>query len=198
MKFDIVYTRESEHERLKFTLGKLDFYKEKGHKVNLPKGVNSPNEDTYRVLSAADREFPDQTVIEAKETIQLGLKRYADAIDKYIRSLPFKAPDKVTLILTRYGAGGSYNVTASEIIINVNYDIDLLSLLVHELTHLLVDDALVTKLSLSHEAKENLIKWLLNNSLVLKDFIKIPTRAPIEAPGRDVLDELKKLDYTSI
>lgn len=194
MKFSVVYSRESEHQRLEFTLGKLDFYEQKGHRVNLPEGI-APEASIVEVLAAADGTFPGQIVLAAKEQLLTDLRKHTEQIARYIASLPFKAPSEVKLVLTQFGAGGSYNVAATEIIINVNYSVDLLSLLVHEVTHLIVDEPLVTKFNLNHEAKENLIKWLLSNSSVLKSFIKIPTKDPIQAPNKNVLDELERLGY---
>lgn len=197
MKLEIIYTQESEQERLKYTLSKLDFYASMGHPLNLPSGttVSSSSDD---ILAAAEKEFPSQVVLKAKDSILSGWQEHSKLIMQYIESLTFEVPKSIKLILTQYGAGGSYNVNACEIIVNVNYKADPLSILVHEITHLIVDNGLVHKFGLNHEDKENLIKWLISNSVVLKGFIHVPTRTPIKEPPAAALNELAKRNYIAV
>lgn len=178
-------------------MSKLDFYSEKGHTVNLPVGTTA-NSSAEDILSAADKEHPSHTVIEAKEQILAGWQQHSAQIIDYLNSLTFEVPKSVRLVLSQYGAGGSYNINTCEIVVNVNYKADPLSILVHELTHLVVDSGLVHKFSLNHEEKENLIKWLISNNGLLSGFIKVPTQSPVVSPRQDVLGELAKRDYSDI
>lgn len=198
MNFNVVYLRKSEHQRLAFTLKNITFYKEKGYRVLLPKGATLDQTSENDIFELADQEFPDKLVIDVKNKVILEIQRYKDSIDLYIKSIPYKAPEEVRIILTQYGVGGSYNVYSSEIVINIKYKFDFMSLIMHELTHILVDKELVYKFNLDHDEKENLIKWLLSNSLILKDFVSVPRKTKIKPPGEDVLEELKRLNYSPV
>lgn len=196
MKLDITYTLASERQRIRFTIDKLDFYAKKKHLINMPKGISILGSSDDEVFAAADREFPSDLILNAKTNLQSAWRQHREKILNYLDSLPYKKPREVKVILTQYGGGGSYNVNTSEIIINVKYGVDLLSILVHEMTHLVVDSELVHKFSLDHEAKESLIKWLISSSELLAGFIKVPTREPVEPPGEIVLRELEQLGYS--
>lgn len=198
MNFNVVYSRKSELQRLVFTVKNTPFYKEKGYRVLLPKGATLDQTSATDIFELAGQEFPDKGVKDVKNNVIDEIQRYKDLIDLYIKSIPFKAPEEVDIILTQYGVGGSYNVNSSEIVINIKYNVDFMSLIMHELTHLLVDKELVYKFKLDHDAKENLIKWLLTNSLILKDFVSVPVKTKIKPPGKDVLEELKRLNYSPV
>lgn len=197
MELNIIYTKESERARLKFTFDNLDFYREQNHLLNLPSGIDVNDFNLQGAVLIADEDFPSKLVLEAKESILTGWEKYHDSIMQCFQSLTFVVPNSLGLILTQYGGGGSYNVDACEVTINVNFKADPLSILIHEITHILVDPGLVNKFDLNHEEKENLIKWLITNDQNLSKFIEVPTKSPINQPPRVVTEELRSRGYKS-
>ncbi|MEK7621542.1 MAG: hypothetical protein AAB395_04295 [Patescibacteria group bacterium] len=195
VKLHIVYTRESERARLRYTFERRDFYLSKNHPVNLPDTITLSNLKLEDALLAADKEFPSNDAIAAKKQIQACWHEHVYSIMHYFESLTFELPESIQLTLTQYGGGGSYNVNTSEIIVNINYNTDPLSILIHEITHIIVDAGLVHKFGLNHEEKEGLVKWLITNDTKLSEFIIVPKRSPIDRPKQTVLDELDRRGY---
>jgi hypothetical protein len=195
MKLKIIYTKESERARLEFTNDRLDFYRNNGHALSLPRGVNVDNFKLDEAWQLVNKEFPSELVEKAKLFILNGWDKNNHVIMQYFHSLTYEIPKSISLVLTQYGGGGSYNVETCEVTINVNYNTDPLSILVHEITHILVDTKLVNKFNLTHEEKENLIKWLLTNDLELIKFIDVPKNSAVVQPPQSVLDELKARGY---
>lgn len=195
MDLEIIYTKESERARLEFTYDRLDFYRSRGHALNLPHGLDVNNFKLDEAWQLVNQEFPSELVVKAKQFVLDGWEKHHHEVMQYFRSLTFEIPESIFLILTQYGGGGSYNVETCGVTINVNYNTDPLSILVHEITHILVDTKLVNKFNLNHEEKENLIKWLLTNDLELIKFIDVPMKSAIVQPPQSVLDELKTRGY---
>ena len=193
----IIYTKNNELGRLDFTLSKLDYYKSQDIKVSLPTDFEvTTSLDRLRVI--VDSEYPNNKALKAKDEISKSWVLHRGEISVYLGSMPFRKIGLINLQLTQYGTAGSYNAKTNTIIINTNFGVDLLSILVHELTHIVVEARIVKKFNLEHQQKENLVKWLITSSPALASFIEVPAREPIKAPQKEVLSELKLLGYSSL
>ena len=63
-----------------------------------------------------------------------------------------------------YGTEGSYDLLNQASVRSVNIKRDLLSVILHEITHIIIENPLVIKFSLDHNTKENLVDWILSET----------------------------------
>ncbi len=159
MKVTFFYSPEIEISRIKYTLKKADWYKDKGINVFIPEKFSEE-----KVKS----EFDDEEYVIAKNKLQ---KEFEEIKDDFLKSLVShfsKLPNEIKCHLTKYGTGGSYELP-NKIIINIKVNQlkkPLIEIMKHEILHLLSEDY-VKKNNLTHKEKEDYV-----NSLSKKIFGK--------------------------
>lgn len=159
MKINVIHTEEYEVTRVKYTFSKLDFYKEQNYKVFFPEGIVISSSES-ELVTAIRAEFNSNKITEQIKEIKSLIDINLSNITYYLNSLNTDFPDVIDLVVTQYGVGGSYNLP-NRIIVNINYKIDQLFNLIHELTHLAVEENIVQKNNLTHPEKEVLVNWLM-------------------------------------
>lgn len=190
MKLTIVHAVEDEIRRVKYTFAKLEFYKQQGYQVYLPESIDITDSE-QKLKEVVVREFSSSLVEEAKKEIASKFIKHQNVIEKYLKSLNRGFPTNVSVRLTQYGVGGSYHLP-SQIIVNVRYKLDHLFNVIHEMTHLAIEDSIVKRFDLGHPEKEVLVNWLMERDAGIRGLFDegyIPAKNKYEL---DVLGVAKK------
>ena len=167
MKLIFEYSVESEADRIKNTLLSRDFFIEQGYAIYLPNGYDL-NDDTFDgIYDVAKNEFPSAEIEKVEKMLSEKFNEHQQIIKDYATSLKFIYPETIQVCLTQYGVGGSYNLP-NRIIVNVKYNIDHFFNLLHELTHLIIEQDIAQKYKLTHPEKEVLVNWILNRNIGIK------------------------------
>ncbi len=158
----INFSKEAEEARIRYTLKKLGWFKERGYKINLPSGVKDivdhggtpTDEEISRVVNT---EF-DPVVYEEKinDLKQKWEEEKEDFLLKLATlGLPIQTEYKISF--TKYGVGGSYGLPNN---IQINFDYsnarDTLAITFHEMVHLTIED-LIQEFNIDHWTKERLV-----------------------------------------
>lgn len=167
MKINVIHTEEYEVTRVKYTFSKLDFYKDQNYKVFFPKEIILQSTEA-ELEAAITAEFNNAEVREYIKDIKILIAKNLSTITRYVNSLNADFPDVIDLVVTQYGVGGSYDLP-NRIIVNINYKTDPLFNLIHELTHLAVEENIVQKNNLTHPEKEVLINWIMERDESIRD-----------------------------
>lgn len=148
MKINIKFGIEYEQSRVKFTLSKLQWYKDKGYKPKLSK-------------ETVEKEFKKEDYENAEKELKSEFSKIEKSLEKSLieKFGSNSIPPEYDVILTKYGVAGSYNLP-NKIIINISAKKSKIEILKHEIIHLIVENE-VKKRDLTHEEKENLVNSLM-------------------------------------
>lgn len=166
-------TVDEEFGQLKNVLNRLSFYKKSGYVVELPD--ISLLQDS-KILLDLDNAF---SVFKTSEYdlsfFSKGLKKLnfeRNTIEKLARKLikirnfwDFKVFSEYEILLTKYGPGGRYNPNIGRVILLTTKDggfkRESPHTILHEITHIGIEDSIVKKYTLSHSEKERLVDLLV-------------------------------------
>lgn len=89
-----------------------------------------------------------------------------DRLKLYSDAWGFRTYEEYTVRLTKYGPGGSYDHKKGHIIIKVNEKgissyRDVTEMIIHEIIHIGIEEAIVKRYSLSHREKERIVDCFL-------------------------------------
>ena len=156
------FSKEDEIKRIKYTLGKLDWFIKQGYKINLPDKIKEisdqgriPTDDEISEAVSAEfnqKEYEEKT----QDLIQKWEKMREDFLKKLATlGLPLQPEYRVTF--TKYGVGGSYDLP-NKIKINFDYSYarNTLATTFHEIIHLTIEN-LIKEYNISHWTKERLV-----------------------------------------
>lgn len=183
---------EEEAAYVNHLLDRLPFYQEHGYSIVLP---NSPVVDQFASSKSSSerarlREQLTQMVrveLYSPEDYSVGLRRIkeeADVVRKAIEECRrfenrwgFAILPAYTIILTRYGTGGSYNLREGRIIIRTDADGGFKRkspshTVVHEMVHIGVERCIVERFHLSHIEKERVVDLVCSIGLegILREY----------------------------
>lgn len=164
-KFNVAFSLESEISRLTYTLEKIDWYKEQGYypqNVRLPLGVDEKS-NLDEAVKALQNEYEDSDYNNASKSIETELKVFPFKNLESLRS--FETKDKCTILLTKYGTGGSYDYKNAEIIINIalRSKEQIISTVVHEFVHIGIQKY-IDDYKIGHWQKERLVDLIVEKS----------------------------------
>lgn len=174
-------TVEQEATSIWRTINDIDFLEQQGYKINLPedefiqslitKSKNGAfgNEDFSEIYNLLESN------IYAKSNYELALKNVLDQeelINKLIYQLKnskndwnwdFKIFDKYNIVFTLYGTGGSYDPDLGTITLLTTIEGDFMNYsnptntIIHEITHMGIEQSIVQKYNLPHGSKERIV-----------------------------------------
>lgn len=158
----INFSKEDEVKRIKYTLGKLDWFVAQGYKINLPDKVKEivdqgqvPTDD--EISESVSSEFNQK---EYEEKTQDLIQKWEEAKEDFLEKLatlglPLQPEYRVSF--TKYGVGGSYGLP-NKIQINFDYSYarNTLATTFHEIIHLTIEN-LIKEHNISHWTKERLV-----------------------------------------
>lgn len=172
-------TADSESEYIWRTIQDIKFFVEKNYQISLPQGSligdlkvksklgNLTNEDYERLkVFVQDSVYDKADYQKGYEKIENELELINRMIDKISNSnfnWNFKEFNTYQVNLTLYGPGGSYNPDEGSVLIFTtingqfkNYD-NPANTIIHEITHIGIEEAIVNKYDISHALKERIV-----------------------------------------
>ncbi len=164
-KLDIVFSVDKEIERISSTIERLPWYREQGYSsfhTTLPKRLSELS-GVEEITDAVSEEFSDEKYNDISNYIKEEWEIVSKELER-LREVPgFRLFDEYTLILTRYGSGGSYNSSSGEITVNIESRSKekIVGTLVHEIVHIAIQH-LIDKYKVKHWYKERLVDLLVD------------------------------------
>lgn len=160
---NISYSVEQEIWRVQNTLKKLSWYLEQGYKPRLPEGItiDSGDED---VIKAVQDEYVEADYAENAKRLQKEWVTLPKGFGKIQDEPSFHLKNEYSVVLTKYGVGGSYNPNLNQVIIKINTStqISRVGTAVHEIVHMTIQ-YLIDQYNVRHWYKERLVDLILEH-----------------------------------
>jgi hypothetical protein len=158
IKIHFEYGVDIDTDRLKSTIDKLPWYREKGYiHIKIPEGLTelSTREDVAKVVAS---EYSENKYKEISEKITELWQTFSIPFQELKQIPDFHFGENYGVFLTGYGVGGSYHSDVSEIIVDVGRgDIDwIMKVMAHEIVHTGIE-YLIQKYEVPHWKKERLV-----------------------------------------
>lgn len=178
------YSLEFEIERVKYTIGKIDWFNKNGYKVYLPGNLSVKENQENDLLSDEYikkqilLEYQEKDYLQPFEYINKEWGKYETNFYSRLKEISLPVCEKYFVYLTRYGVGGSYH-SPDKIIVNVQtkYSVGLIRTIFHEIIHLVINP-LIEKNKIEHWVKERLTDLILKKlvpELSKEQFLPIKT-----------------------
>jgi hypothetical protein len=158
IEINIQYGVEIDADRLKSTIDRLPWYKEKGYShVKIPDGV-SESSTRDEIVELVQSEYSEEKYDEISNKLKEAWPEFSAPFEELKSITDFHFGEKYTIFLTKYGVGGSYHVDANEVIIDIHSDdIEwLMKIMAHEIVHTGIE-YLIQKYKVPHWKKERLV-----------------------------------------
>lgn len=163
IQLSISYSKDFELERIKSTVFKLPWYNEQGYRVTLPQAsAENPTELDY--IQALDKEYDIEIFEFYKKNLNDFWESFIPKLEAVAQKKEIIFPATISVILTKYGTGGSYDAILNEIILNIqNRPINSVgATLVHEIVHISIQ-LFIQSYSISHWKKERIVDLLVEH-----------------------------------
>ena len=124
MKLSFEYSPQLEIERVKYTVGRLDWYLDNKYSLSslsFPKKLdleNLRNLAESEIEEAVKNEYDEQKYLATVSSIQQTFSKYEPALKKLIAELGLSEIPEIKIHLTTYGIGGSYH-TPNKVVTNI-------------------------------------------------------------------------------
>ena len=179
-------TASEELNRLKGLVRKMPFFLEHGYKPTFPRSPlfravldKDGNAKTWTVFAKVFETFLFRAADYARglHVLESHGKEFQNVLSRFVkwnRSWGFFLPPTYSIVLTRYGTGGSYNSGTGLILLKANTRGEFkrenpMHTIVHEMVHVGIEEAIVQKFKLNHEEKERVVDLLC--TIALKDIL---------------------------
>lgn len=161
----ISFSEDSELSRVRETIKRLPWYRE--HKypetfAKLPFGVTEASTEGV-IADAVSREYDPQLFRETEEYIQDKWSTVVDGFEDLRKMRGVELRDSYSVVLTKYGSGGSYNGAIGELIIRIGSQKrreQIVGVITHEIVHMTIQH-LIDTYEVSHWRKEKLVDLLV-------------------------------------
>lgn len=181
MQLSIVFSREFERDRVRYTLGKLDWFREQKYRLTFPADIeqilsdgNVPTDE--EIAAAVEGEFDEEHYRPTVDKILEGWREHGEDYSRQLQPLGLPVEDEYIVTLTRYGVGGSYHIPNS-VIVNIAYGkTDPFVTVLHEIVHLVIEP-LIYEHSIEHWTKERLVDLTLSRFRGWRSVQRDPNRA---------------------
>lgn len=193
VKINFIYDIDSELYRVYDALKRKEHFLKYNYKINLPKGFSIESDNLDNLKSQIEIEINNPLVDDARVVISSSCFRYQSEIINLLDSIGGQIPNEISVVLTKYGVGGSY-WPPQKIIINVNYKKYFENFL-HELIHCCIEESIIKKCRLDHQQKEGVVDWIfLNNPFLINTFPDYSQQRMSILPTNEFINETG-LDY---
>ncbi|MFA7394925.1 MAG: hypothetical protein WCZ69_00660 [Candidatus Paceibacterota bacterium] len=170
MKLYFEYSPELEIERVKYTIGRLDWYLDNKYSLSslsFPKKLdleNLRNLSGTEIEEAVKNEYDEQKYLASVSSIQQTFSKYEPALKKLIAELGLPEIPEIKIHLTTYGIGGSYHAP-NKVVSNIEwfFGIGLVRNILHEIIHLHIEP-LVQKYQVDQWGKETIVNLLFERA----------------------------------
>lgn len=166
VKLEVAYGLEKDTARVKNTIKRLPWYKEQGYDVasiikRFPAGILESSIEE-EVDTAVGAEYSAVEYEKFKEFIEEKWEEFALKLDVLKTASSLELRDSYTIVLTKYGMGGSYNAEKGEAIINLSSGSKerLIGIIFHEIVHMTIEH-LIQKYQIKHWQKERLVNLMM-------------------------------------
>lgn len=166
LKFNvsISYGIEQEIQRVRNTLKRLPWYLEQGYSADfakLPAGITEKSNDED-VIRAVNGEYFDADYAECAAKLQQEWAVISKGFEKMRNEPSFHLSDEYSVVLTKYGSGGSYDTDKNWVIVRAGAQSKggTMGIVVHEIVHITIQ-YLIDKYHIRHWHKERLVDLIL-------------------------------------
>lgn len=186
MSIEIKYNLKLEKQRIKKTINKLLWYEKLGYRPRFPQNINPKTDDIKTIYSAIENEYAEQDYKKVAAEIK---KEYAKIESNFFTKLQticgIRIKRHFTIILTKYGVGGSY-LLPNKIIFNITMKSSSINTVLHEITHLIIEPY-IKKYQIQQNEKERIVDLILTSKLIALSNYKMQKRGEENAKIIDVL-----------
>lgn len=160
------YSIEAEVERITYTLGKYNWYKENKYRINLPESIKEKAEkgevvEHIEILEILGREYNQNTYLEAEQILVSEFSKIKEGFEENLKKLNGPVFESYDVSITKYGVGGSYR-TPNNIQVNIDYGKNISwKTIAHEIVHLTIEDW-IREYKIDHWSKERIVDLIMN------------------------------------
>lgn len=207
IQLEVSYGFEQEVLYIKNTARKIPWYVEQGYpleSIRLPKGISqdSTEEDIRMSLQA---EYAEAEYAACATALKSAWKNISETFRALKSETTLHVKDAYTIILTKYGTGGNYDVKKSSVTVRVEAEPQpkTIGIVVHEIIHITIQH-FIDQYLVRHWRKERLVDLLvehyfsgLKKMQPIKEDVSMVDRAfekfvpDIEAIAREIGDREK-------
>jgi len=161
----ISFSESSELSRVKETIKRLPWYREHNYSetfAKLPLDITEASTEE-EMVAAVSKEYDRQFFKKIAEDIQDKWGTVASGFEELRKMHGIELRDSYAVVLTKYGSGGSYDLSTGTLIINIGSPKKrerIIGVIVHEIVHLTIQN-LIDKYEVPHWSKEKLVDMLL-------------------------------------
>jgi len=159
MNLDTKFSKDFEVKRVKKTLGKMSWYKEQGYRPWLPEGIDQDSSE-QEIKTKISEEYQEKEYEKVTTGLSNSFDQISNQFENALQELFVDVPNVITVNITKYGVGGSYNVP-STIVLNFHMS-NLLNTVIHEIVHLVVEPY-IQKYKIDHWEKERIVDLILHS-----------------------------------
>lgn len=165
IELTVSYGEDSDIARVKNTIKKLPWYARQGYSsssVKLPTGL-SESSTQEEIIAAVFGEYSAEEYEDFVIFIREKWDEFSVNFEELKRESSLNLRDKYTLVLTKYGMGGSYDAETGEVIVNIHGKEKerIVGIIFHEIVHTTIEP-LVQKYFIKHWYKERLVDLMMN------------------------------------
>lgn len=162
-RLEFCFSVDTEIDRIKYTLKKLEWYIDKGYGPLLPKTLNISKDKSLsddEIRKAVTEEFDISIYQNKQKEIEKVWSEFNSELFTKLTTLNLPLQNTYKISLTSYGVGGSYN-HPSTVQINFLKCGDFKFILTHEIIHLTIEH-LIKQYEIDHWTKERLVNLTQN------------------------------------
>lgn len=162
-QFEFIYTVDSEINYLRDLAPQIKSLINRNYEVALPEGVSLEKViefDEPTVRNSVEKELDPDSAQKYTEDLKAELEPLEKKLDEFINSLPGEKPERLRILWTNYGPGGSYGKPG---VVRLRFDACVPTLVnfIHELTHSIVEESIVKIHQLDQADKERIVDYLV-------------------------------------
>jgi len=161
VRLTISYGVKQEIQRVKNTLKKLQWYLEQGYRIQLPEDITKESSDED-VMKSVQRGYVEADYAENEKRLQEEWRIVSRGFEEMRREPSFHLQNEYGVMLTKYGVGGSYDVSSSQVIVKIKADaqISRVETVAHEIVHMTIQ-YLIDLYQVRHWRKERLVDLIM-------------------------------------
>lgn len=172
MQLKIIYSFENDLKRILDTIREIDWFKEKGYKVELPPEIDMTKIKEYSeqdVSFILKNKWSDVEYKKHEIKILEEWQKYSKRLENDLNTAGLKPAKEYIVFLTRYGVGGSYDLQGNNIVtLNVSYyerntNRSVIVALLHEIVHINIEEY-IKQNQISHGQKEKIVDMIMKKS----------------------------------
>lgn len=168
MSLKIKYGIKFEKQRIKNTLKNLSWYKKLGYFPCFPKKINPETDSLKEIYAACLYEYNEADYKKAASQMKKDFSKVENYFYGRLKKVfGSKVRKDYEVVLTKYGAGGSY-VPPNKIIINIRTG-NARNTIFHEIVHLMIEPYII-KYKIGQNKKERIVDLIMTSIVGSKKY----------------------------